>query len=117
MEFEIDQNLPVEIPEMLSEAGYDAVTVAQQHFSGCSDDFLASVCKGEHRILITLDTDFADIRTYPPADFPGLIVLRLIQQDKAHVIDVVTRLLPLLSTEPLAHRFWIAEETRIRIRA
>lgn len=66
--------------------------------------------------MITLDTNFADIRAYPLAHFPGLIVLRLHRQDKPHVLEVINRLLPLLSTEPLEHLLWIVEEDRVRIR-
>ena len=66
--------------------------------------------------MITLDADFADIRAYPPEQFPGLIVLRLRRQDKLHVLEVIGRLIPLLSSEPLEHLLWIVEETRLRIR-
>jgi hypothetical protein len=66
--------------------------------------------------LITLDTDFADIRVYPPAQFPGLIVLRLHRQDKPHVLEVIDRLIPVFASEPLEHLLWIVEETCLRIR-
>ncbi len=66
--------------------------------------------------MITLDTDFADIRAYPPVQFPGLIVLRLQRQDKPHVVEVMKHLIPLLSSEPLEHLLWIVEERQLRIR-
>lgn len=50
-------------------------------------------------MLVTLDMDFADIRTYPPADFPGLIALRLGRQDKPYVLDVLARLLHVLRAD------------------
>jgi len=50
---------------------------------------------------VTLDLDFADIRTYPPEDYPGLIVLRLGWQDKPHVLDVFRKLLKAIGREPL----------------
>jgi hypothetical protein len=37
--------------------------------------------------LVTLDTDFCDIRKYSPQDYHGLIVLRLKRQDKPHVLS------------------------------
>jgi len=52
-----------------------------------------------------------------PAQFPGLIVLRLQQQDKPHILAVIRRLIPLLSSEPLEHLLWVVEETRIRVRS
>lgn len=48
--------------------------------------------------------------------FPGLIVLRLHRQDKPHVLEVIDRLIPMLSSEPLEHLLWIVEEMRLRIR-
>jgi len=77
MEFKVDENLPVEVADLLRQVGYDAVTVFEQHLEGSPDSDIASICQQEGRALITLDTDFADISAYPPAQFPGLIVLRL----------------------------------------
>jgi predicted nuclease of predicted toxin-antitoxin system len=116
MKFKIDENLPVEAAELLRQTGYDAATVLEQHLGGSADPDVAFVCQQERRALVTLDTDFADIRAYPPDQFSGLIVLRLRQQDKLHVLDVLEHLIPLLSSEPLEHHLWIVEETRIRIR-
>jgi len=116
MEFKVDENLPVEVADLLRQVGYDAVTVFEQHLEGSPDSDIASVCQEEGRALITLDTDFADIRAYPPAQFPGLIVLRLHRQDNPHVLEVIKRLILLLSSEPLEHLLWIVEETRLRIR-
>lgn len=65
---------------------------------------------------MTLDLDFADIRTYPPDEHPGLIVLRLARQDKPHVVDVFRRTLKAVGHESLEGRLWIVEEKRIRIR-
>ena len=62
MQFKIDENLPIEIAEMLNDAGHDAKTVNNQQLQGARDHPLVNVCKSEHRALITLDTDFSDIR-------------------------------------------------------
>ena len=101
---------------MLRRVGYDAVTVFEQHLGGSPDSDIASICQEEGRALVTLDTDFADIRAYPPSQFPGLIVLRLHRQDKPHVLEIIERLIPLLSSEPLEHLLWVVEETHVRIR-
>lgn len=116
MEFEIDENLPVEVADLLRQAGHDTMTVPEQHLEGSPHSDIASVCQDERRALITLDTGFADIRAYPPSQFPGMIVLRLRRQDKPHVLNMLQHLLPLLSSELLEHRLWIVEETHLRIR-
>jgi predicted nuclease of predicted toxin-antitoxin system len=114
--FKVDENLPDEAAALLREAGHDAMSVVEQALSGTSDPLIAQVCRTESRALITLDRGFADIRSYPPADAPGIVVLRLARQDKAHVLSVLRRLLPVFVQEPLPGQLWIVEEDRIRIR-
>jgi hypothetical protein len=66
--------------------------------------------------VVTLDLDFADIRAYAPADYPGIIVLLLVRTDKLALIAPTQTLLPVLEQEALAGKLWIVEEARIRIR-
>lgn len=116
MKFKIDENLPVETADLLRQAGHEATTVLEQNFGGAADPQIASVCQQAGLALITLDLDFADIRVYPPGQFPGFVVLRLKQQDKPYILEFFTQLIPVFSKEPLERRLWIVEESRIRIR-
>ena len=116
MKFKIDENLPVEVAELFRQAGYNAMTVLEENLSGAADAILAGICQKELRVLITLDTDFADIRTYPPKEFSGLIVLRLKHQDKNSILEIINRLIRILPIEPIKSQMWIVEEDRIRIR-
>ena len=117
MRFKLDENLPVEAAELLREAGHDATTILEQNMGGESDPDVAAVCRDEARVLVTFDTDFADIRTYPPEEHAGLLVFRLQRQDKPRVLGVLQRLLPLLAQEALEGLLWIVEEEQIRVRA
>ena len=108
--------MPVEVAELLKQAGYDAITVSEQNLIGTSDTNLAVVCQKEKRVIITLDTDFTDIRTYPPSNFSGIIVMRLNRQDKPHILEVFERVIRLFSQEPIDRHLWIIEEHRLRIR-
>ncbi len=65
---------------------------------------------------MTLDVDFADIRSYPPADYPGIIVFRVNRFDKPYLLYLFERAMALLLEEPIKNRLWIIEETQIRIR-
>jgi len=114
--FKVDENMPVGVTALLVAAGHDALTVPDQQLGGHPDPEVAEVCRRESRILITLDLDFADIRTYAPADHSGIIVLRLSRLDKHRVLATVRRLLPTFDQEPLAGKLWIADETTVRIR-
>lgn len=116
MKFKIDENLPIELIEELRVAGFEAATVHDQQLVGGSDLALSEISRSEGRVLVTLDLDFADIRTYPPENYSGLIVLRLGRQDKPHVLDVFRKMLKTIDREPLDGHLWIVEENRIRIR-
>jgi predicted nuclease of predicted toxin-antitoxin system len=83
---------------------------------GHPDTEVAAVCRSEGRVLLTFELDFADTTRYSPAEHPGLIVLRLMRQDKPHVIDIVTALVAHLDEAALRGRLWVVEETRIRVR-
>ena len=66
MRFKLDENLPAELANLFGEVGHDASTVLDQRLGGATDPSVASACVREQRAIVTLDTDFADIRTYPP---------------------------------------------------
>ncbi|MCA9874579.1 MAG: DUF5615 family PIN-like protein [Anaerolineales bacterium] len=117
MKFKIDENLPVDVAQLLRTYGHDAVTVLDQALGGEADADIAQICQREKRVIVTIDLGFADIRTYPPKEYAGLIVLRLQQQDKFSVMQVLQRLAPLLEMEQLHQKLWIVEQNRVRIRA
>ena len=115
--FKVDENMPTEVATLLATAGHDALTVPEQRMAGHADPAVAEVCRNEGRALVTLDLGFADIRAYPPADYSGVIVLRLSRLNKPRVLSAVHRLLPTLDQEPLAGKRWVVDETTVRIRS
>jgi hypothetical protein len=100
----------------LRQAGHDALTIHGQRLTGRPDLDVAAVCRAEGRVLVTLDTDFASIRRYPPAQHRGLIVLRLAHQDKPYVVGFMPIIVGLLEHEPIDGHLWIVEEGRVRVR-
>jgi predicted nuclease of predicted toxin-antitoxin system len=114
--FKVDENLPIEVAELLSSAGHDALTVFDQSLIGAEDRKILKVCQGEQRILITMDLDFSDVRSYLPGEYNGIIVLRLHRQDKPHVLRIIQQTIPVFEQEQIEQRLWIVEEGRIRIR-
>lgn len=115
LKFKIDENLPEEIVDILIAKNYDAISVRNEKLSGEVDEKIASVCLKESRVLVTLDKDFSDIRTYPPDVYPGIIVLRLKYQDKYYILNLFSKLLEKFKVEELQHKLWIVEDTRLRI--
>ena len=115
MRFKVDENLPTELAELLRQHGHDALTVADERLKGSSDTIVAGVCQQEGRVLISMDLDFADIRTFPPKDYPGLLVIRRVRQDPDSILSVFLPVLTILQSESPEGRLWIIEEGRVRI--
>ena|ERR1700676_3151117 len=116
MRFKIDENLHDDVAALLAHEGHDVETVYTEGLRGCADPDLAQHCRIEGRAIVTLDLDFADIRAYPPADYAGLIVLRVRDQSRRHVLSVLARVLDLLRREPVTGRLWIISDAGVRIR-
>ena len=116
MQFKLDENLPTELGDLLRDAGHDASTVLDQQLGGASDEEIAAICRTEGRAIITFDKDFADIRAYPPKSYPGIVVLRLENQARDHVLATGARLLRLWTSTALEGQLWIVEENRVRVR-
>jgi predicted nuclease of predicted toxin-antitoxin system len=116
MKFKLDENIPVEASALLQEAGHDSLTVLDQNMGGEVDEQLLQVCSREHRALITLDLDFADIKSYPPSEHRGILILRIKRQSRPIVLEAINRLIPLLPTEPIEKQLWIVEDDKIRVR-
>jgi predicted nuclease of predicted toxin-antitoxin system len=116
MRFKTDENLPEEFAQILRTEGWDALSVGEQRLGGTVDPEIARICLAEARVLITLDVGFADIRSYPPHDHVGIIVLRPGQQDKPSILAIANRLVMALNDHPIANELWIVDDRRIRIR-
>jgi predicted nuclease of predicted toxin-antitoxin system len=83
---------------------------------GQPDSMISTVCQSESRILITLDTDFCNILNYPPETYPGIIVIRTLDQSKPSVLGFMERILTTIKTEEIEKRLWVVQKGGIRIR-
>lgn len=101
---------------MLRREGHDALSVVDQRLTGCPDAVVAAACQAEQRALVTLDLDFSDIRSYPPEDYFGIIILRPVLQTITSVLRLSSRAVALFDAERLAGQLWIVDEHQVRIR-
>ena len=116
MRFKVDENLHEEVAAALCAEGHDAETVYDEGLRGHSDRDIGKACQREQRAVVTLDLDFGNILEYPPELYPGLIVLRVANQDRPHILWVLSQIFELLNRHPLVGHLWIVSETGIRIR-
>lgn len=113
--FKLDENLPERAAGILRAAGHDVASVLDQGLGGATDAAVALACAEEDRVLVTLDLDFADIRTYGSPDSPGIMVMRLAQQDAETVCSLLQRVQSDLEQGPSRGSLWILEPHRIRV--
>jgi len=116
MRFKLDENLPARAADVLRAAGHDTVSLLDEVAAGAQDVTVAQLVQSEGRILVTLDLDFANIRTYQPSDYRGIVVLRPRNSSADEVLRLLTRLIVAVERETLDGRLWIVDEQRIRVR-
>jgi predicted nuclease of predicted toxin-antitoxin system len=116
MRFKIDENLHEDVAETLRKHSHDARTVFDEGLRGRPDPEIAEAARREGRVMVTLDLDFGNIREYPPEHYRELIVLRVANQSRRHVLQVIERVLAVLDCVPLDGHLWVVSEGGIRIR-
>ena len=113
--FKLDENLPRDAVALFVASGHDVDTVLDEKLGGQPDRKVIETARAEKRIFVTLDMDFADIREYPPAEFPGIWVLRSQSQATENVLSLLRGAIAILDSELPAGRLWIIEPRRVRV--
>ncbi|MCA1709823.1 MAG: DUF5615 family PIN-like protein, partial [Actinobacteria bacterium] len=93
MKFKLDENVPRRAGDLLADAGHDVSTVKDEGLIGEADVIVARTAAAEQRMLVTLDKDLGDLRSFPPGTHPGIIVMRLSDQGAPRVTRVLESLL------------------------
>ena len=117
--FLADHCVPNSVIQALRGAGH-TVLIVREHIPPDSDD-AAVIAKAQelNSILVSLNGDFADITTYPPARYKGIIALQV--KNHPEVIPaMMRRLTAYLSAHPEMPNYegqlLLVEAHRIRIR-
>jgi predicted nuclease of predicted toxin-antitoxin system len=119
LRFFTDHCVPNSVIQALRDAGYE-IFILKEHIPRSSDDPVVIAKAQElNTILVSLNGDFADIVTYPPSNYKGIIALQV--RNRPQVVPV---LMQRLTKYLLAHpemsnykgRLFLVEAHRIRIR-
>lgn len=118
MRFLIDANLPRAAIVVCQKFGHQVEFARDIGLAAASDEQIAARANQSSAALLTRDMDFADVRRYPPDQYPGIVVLRL--PDTAVALEIVRVLERFLMVpeflEALAGRLAIVEVDRVRFR-
>ena len=119
LRFFTDHCVPNAVIQTLRAAGHE-VLILKDHIPPDSDDPIV-IAKAQEleAILVSLNGDFADIVTYPPSSYKGIIALQV--KDHPEVIPkLMQRLMTYLSTHSgmsdYEGQLFVVEVHRIRIR-
>ena len=116
MKFKLDENMPTDLTTLLNQEEHDVSNVFEEGLAGQQDPPVLRAATAEGRILLTFDTDVADIRQYPPGSHAGIAVFRLRDQRWQALEGPVRRLLAQSNLAKLEQGLAIVDETRIRYR-
>ncbi|MCL4218339.1 MAG: DUF5615 family PIN-like protein [Candidatus Hydrogenedentes bacterium] len=109
--------MPITAASYLRSTGHDADTVVDEDLGGAVVNSIYHAALEAERILVTLDLDFADIRSYRPAESRGIWVLRPYLQDRKSILALLQQAVKLTEIESWDGKLWIVEPERIRIRS
>jgi predicted nuclease of predicted toxin-antitoxin system len=94
MRFLVDANMPRSSLALLVGMGHTAQHARDIDLGHAPDSKIASYAKSTGAALVTRDVDFADIRHYPPADYQGILVMRMPDDAVAQsIVNVLERFL------------------------
>ncbi len=83
MNIKLDENLPHQLVQLLSDLGHDVDTVRDESIAGRDDDVVWAAAQTAGRFLVTQDLDFSDARKYAPGTHHGLLLVRLPQPGRS----------------------------------
>jgi predicted nuclease of predicted toxin-antitoxin system len=118
MRFLIDADMPRSMVDVVRKHGHQALDVRDIGPSLALDADIAAYARAEDFCIVTGDFGFADIRTYPPGDYAGIIVLGLPRNASGKYINSIfaglLELVDLLAQLP--GKLAIVEVGRVRLR-
>jgi len=115
MKIKLDQNLSQYLRDDLTALQHDVDTVLDQGLSGASDPEVLKAATSHDRILFTLDTDFLDLKVYPPSNHRGVIVFRPPRQGALAVTKLVKGFVRSTDLGKYYRQTTVVERTRARI--
>src|SRR5262249_47546937 len=118
MRFLVDANVPRSALALLQKFGHIAEYVRDIGLGASADAQVALHAQQTKAALLTRDLDFADLRTYPPSSYEGIVVLRLPDDAVAEqIVNVLERFLKQANlVKQLPGHLVILEPARVRFR-
>ncbi|RJP37719.1 MAG: hypothetical protein C4547_05335 [Phycisphaerales bacterium] len=115
MKFKLDENFGPTVQQVFRKRGLDCRTVVDEGLSGSPDPDVLAAAVAEQRVLVTLDRDFSNVLTFPPATTCGIAVVNLPRRaTRALLAAVLDSFLAACEDRRLRGKLWIVQPGRIR---
>src|SRR5258708_40191201 len=110
--------MPRSAAKLLRDAGHEAIDIRETPLRGAKDWQIAAHIKKESYYLITGDYDFADIRSYPPKESSGIVIINAGKDATAGMIcELIGEFVSQSKIiKRLAGKLAIVEPGRVRLR-
>lgn len=119
LRFFADQCIPCSVVKTLKNEGHEVLLLKDYIRVDSPDSLVISKALELDAILISLNGDFADIVTYPPKSYKGIVALQ-VRNHPEIIPQIVRRLKTYLSTHnDIVHykgKLFLVEADRIRVR-
>ena len=119
LRFFVDHCISNVVVDSLQKAGYEVFRLRDHLPTDSPDPIVLSKAQDLEAILVSLNGDFADIVTYPPAHYKGIVSLQLRNHPEI-TSRLMTYLLEYLAANPASEhyrgRLFVVEVSRIRVR-
>lgn len=116
--FLIDADLPRKTAEVIRQYGFHADDVRDVGLGRASDAEISAYAQTNQLTIITGDFGFADIRSYPPEQYAGLVVLELPRNATARfILDLIAAFIQQSEVvDQLNGRLAVVSAHRVRLR-
>ena len=114
--FLFDENIGRSVAEHFISLEYDVLSVVlRSDLRGSPDEALLRTAVEENRVLVTYDTDFAELVFHSHVPHRGVVLLRLHHMTPRHTIAVLEKVLAEMANVP-PKKFITVSETNVRVR-
>jgi len=117
MRFLIDNNLSPLLADHLKAAGHDAAHVRDYGLQAATDSVVLARARGDHRVLISADTDFGMLLAREKAARPSILLIRrLVGRRAADQAAVILANLDLVADDLEAGAVVVLTDEWVRVR-
>jgi predicted nuclease of predicted toxin-antitoxin system len=115
MRIKLDENLPAGLVEVLAELGQDVDSVPLEAHTGQPDAKVWDAAQNAQRFLVTQDLDFSDVRRFAPGTHHGILLVRLSNPSRRHLIERIRGVFTAETVETWRQCFVVVTDLKIRI--